>query len=48
MMHEGVSVDVILAWVSAQKTRPALSADDVIAWKKDGIDERVILAVLGR
>lgn len=30
MMHEGVSVDVILAW------------------KRAGIDERVILAVLGR
>ena len=48
MMHEGVSVEVILAWVSTQKSRPALSADDVIAWKKAGIDERVILAVLGR
>ncbi|HEY7114213.1 MAG TPA: hypothetical protein VIA45_14885 [Thermoanaerobaculia bacterium] len=48
MMHEGVSVDVILAWVSTQKSRPALSAEDVIAWKKAGIDERVILAVLGR
>ena len=48
MMHEGVSVDVILAWLSTLRSRPALSADDVIAWKKAGIDERVILAVLGR
>ena len=48
MMHEGLSVDVILAWVATQKNRPALSAEDVIAWKKAGIDERVILAVLGK
>ncbi len=48
MMEAGVGVDVIVAWVSSQSDRPALSAEDVIDWKKSGIDERVIQAVLAR
>jgi hypothetical protein len=48
MMEAGVGTDVIAAWVSAQSPLPALSADDVIDWKKSGIDEKVLRAALVR
>ena len=48
MMQAGVGVDVIAAWVASQPARPTLSADDVIDWKKAGIDEKVIQAALTR
>jgi hypothetical protein len=48
MMDAGVGVDVIAAWVESQAERPPLSADDVIDWKKSGIDEKVIRAALVR
>jgi hypothetical protein len=48
MMDAGVGVDVIAAWVASLPSRPTLSADDVIEWKKSGIDEKVIRAALAR
>ena len=48
MMEAGVGVEVIVAWVASQPERPPLSADDVIDWKKSGIDEKVIRAALVR
>jgi hypothetical protein len=48
MMEASVGVDVIVAWVASQAERPPLSADDVIDWKKSGIDEKVIRAAVAR
>jgi hypothetical protein len=48
MMEAGVGADLIAAWVGNQAVKPALSAEDVIDWKKSGIEERVIQAALTR
>jgi len=47
-MDASVGTDVIAAWVATQNPRPALSAEDVIDWKKSGIDEKVLRAALAR
>jgi hypothetical protein len=47
MMGEGIGTDVIVAYVKGEHLKQKLSADDVIDWKKSGIDERVIQAALG-
>lgn len=49
MMQEGIGTDVIVAYVGSQRTnaRQKLTAEDVIDWKRSGIDERVIRAALG-
>ncbi|MGE5278451.1 MAG: hypothetical protein ACM3SU_15765 [Acidobacteriota bacterium] len=47
MMHEGVGPDVIAAYVKGQRLKQKLTAEDVIDWKKSGIDEKVIQAALG-
>ena len=46
MMQEGVGTDVIVAYVSGQHLKQKLSAEDVIDWKKSGIDEKIIEAAL--
>ena len=47
MMKEGVGIDVIVSWIKSNHAAQRMSSDDVIAWKKAGIDDRVIQAVLG-
>jgi hypothetical protein len=47
MMHEGVGTDVIVAYVKAEHWKQRLTANDIIDWKKAGIDEKVIQAALG-
>ena len=47
MMQEGIGTDVIVAYVRGQRLKRKLTAEDVIDWKKSGIDERVIEAALG-
>jgi hypothetical protein len=46
MMQEGVGTDVIVAWVRGQRLKQKLTPEDIIDWKKAGIDERVIRAAL--
>lgn len=47
MMREGVGTDVIVSWVKGQRLKQKLTPDDIIDWKKSGIDEKVIQAALG-
>jgi hypothetical protein len=47
MMHEGIGTDVIVAYVKGERLKQKLTADDIIDWKKAGIDEKVIQAALG-
>lgn len=46
MMQEGVGTDVIVAWVRGQRLKGKLTPEDIVDWKKSGIDERVIQAAL--
>ena len=46
MMEQGVGTNVIVAYVSGQHLKQKLSAEDVIDWKKSGIDEKIIEAAL--
>jgi hypothetical protein len=47
MMREGIGTDVIVAYVKGERLKQKLTSDDVIDWKKSGIDEKVIQAALG-
>jgi len=44
LMQEGVGTDVILSYVRANRLATALTAEEIIDWKKAGIAEAVILA----
>ncbi len=46
MMHEDVGTDVIVAYVKGEHLKEKLSSNDIIDWKKAGIDEKVIEAVV--
>jgi hypothetical protein len=44
LMQEGVGTDLILSYVRANRLATALTAEEIIDWKKAGIAEAVILA----
>jgi hypothetical protein len=47
MMKEGVGTDVIVAYVKGERLKQKLTSNDIIDWKKAGIDDKVIQAALG-
>src|SRR5262245_36785188 len=48
LMHESVSTDVIVAYVKSRRVASALTADEIIDWKKSGIAESVIEAAIAQ
>lgn len=48
LMHESVSTDVIVAYVKSRRVATALTADEIIDWKKSGIAESVIEAAIAQ
>jgi hypothetical protein len=46
LMREGISTDVIARYVGSQKLSQPLAAEEILAWKKDGISDEVIKAAL--
>jgi hypothetical protein len=44
LLNEGVGTEVILAYVRANRPATALTADEIIDWKKSGISDEVIRA----
>jgi hypothetical protein len=46
LMREGVGTDVIVRYVWSQKLSQPLAAEEILAWKKDGISDEVIKAAL--
>jgi len=44
LQHEGVGADVIVSYVRANRPPAALTADEIIDWKKSGIPDEVIRA----
>ena len=48
LMHETVSTDVIVAYVKSRRVATALTADEIIDWKKSGIAESVIEAAIAQ
>ena len=44
LQHEGVGADVIVSYVRANRPSAALTADEIIDWKKSGIPDEVIRA----
>jgi hypothetical protein len=48
LMHESVSNDVIVAYVKSRRVATALTADEIIDWKKAGIAEPVIEAAISQ
>jgi|RhiMetdeSRZDD1v2_1073273.scaffolds.fasta_scaffold01160_26 hypothetical protein len=48
LMHESVSTDVIVAYVKSRRVATALTADEIIDWKKSGIAEPVIEAAIAQ
>jgi hypothetical protein len=47
MMKAGVGTDVIVAYVKGEKLKTKLTSNEIIDWKKAGIDDKVIQAALG-
>jgi len=47
MMKAGVGTDVIVAYVKGERLKQKLTANEIIDWKKAGIDDQVIQAALG-
>jgi len=48
LMREGVGTDVIVAYVKSTRLASALSAEEILDWKKSGIAEPVIETALAR
>jgi hypothetical protein len=48
LMHESVSTDVIVAYVKSRRVATALTADEIIDWKKSGIAASVIEAAIAQ
>lgn len=46
LMREGVGTDVIVAYVKSNRLSSALTAEEILDWKKSGIAEPVIEAAL--
>ncbi len=47
MMKAGVGTEVIVAYVKGEKLKTKLTSNEIIDWKKAGIDDKVIQAALG-
>lgn len=48
LMREGVGADVIVAYVKTKPVSAALSAEEILDWKKSGIADAVIEAALAQ
>jgi hypothetical protein len=48
LMREGVGTDVIVAFVESNRISSALTAEEILDWKKSGIAEPVIQAALSQ
>jgi hypothetical protein len=48
LMHENVGNDVIVAYVKSRRVAGALTADEIIEWKKAGIADSVIEAAIAQ
>jgi len=48
LMQEGVGTDVIVAYVKSRRVAAALSAEEIVDWKKSGIAEPVIEAAIAQ
>lgn len=46
LMKNGVSVDVIAGYVRSRRLAQPLTADEILAWRKDGVPDDVIKAAL--
>jgi hypothetical protein len=46
MMGEGISSDVIAAWLKSVKVSPPLSDEEILDWKRSGISQEIIKAAL--
>jgi len=47
LMNEGVSTSVIVNYVRSQRVTPPITAEEIVDWKRSGIPEAVIDAVVG-
>src|SRR5262249_36420100 len=48
LMHENVGNDVIVPYVKSRRVATALTADEIIDWKKSGIADAVIEAAISQ
>jgi len=48
LMQEGVGTDVIVAYVKSRRVAAALSAEEIVDWKRSGIAEPVIEAAIAQ
>jgi len=48
LMQEGVGSDVIVAYVKSRRVAAALSAEEIVDWKRSGIAEPVIEAAIAQ
>jgi hypothetical protein len=46
LMKEGVGIQVIVGFVKTQRVNPAMSAEDILDWKRSGIEESIVEATL--
>jgi hypothetical protein len=46
LMKEGVGTPVIVGYVKTQRLNPGMSPEDIVDWKRSGIDESIVEAAL--
>ena len=48
LQNEGVSSELLIRYIDGQVLKEALSANDIVEWKKAGMGEPIIQAVMDR